>query len=291
MITLKNNHLHISIDEQRAEIVSVKPSNDSHEFMWNGDPKYWSKHSPILFPIVGRLNGDRYLLNGTSYKMTNHGFGYSETWKLDHADTTGCQCTLTESEETLSMFPFRFSLSVHFVLHKETIYVRFCLINRDRSALFFSLGYHPGFACPGSGENFLDEYQLRFERSENPIRLENRGGYLTGDRTNLAAGRFLTLSPDLFTMGRKAMILDGLQSQHIKLLHTRTGRSIICHRGNFTWLNVWCPSPAAQLLCIEPIEGLTSPETFDGDIREKPGTQTLRPLQTAEYWCAFTFKI
>ena len=42
--------------------------------MWQGDEKYWSDHSPILFPIVCAANNGEIKVDGKIHKIGNHGF-------------------------------------------------------------------------------------------------------------------------------------------------------------------------------------------------------------------------
>ena len=31
---------------------------NGNEYLWQGDPAFWGKHAPILFPIVGSLRNN-----------------------------------------------------------------------------------------------------------------------------------------------------------------------------------------------------------------------------------------
>lgn len=72
-ITITNGVLTAIIDTQGAELKSLKDGS-GNEYMWEGNPKYWGKHSPVLFPIVGTLKNNSYLYNGNIYALTRHGF-------------------------------------------------------------------------------------------------------------------------------------------------------------------------------------------------------------------------
>ena len=54
---LRNDDLVVYINNQGAELMSVKSVKNKTEYIWNGDPDYWNRRSPLLFPIVGELNG------------------------------------------------------------------------------------------------------------------------------------------------------------------------------------------------------------------------------------------
>ena len=57
--TLSNDKIIASFDTLGAELISVK-SIDGCEYIWQADPTYWAEHSPIMFPICGRLPNGRY---------------------------------------------------------------------------------------------------------------------------------------------------------------------------------------------------------------------------------------
>ncbi|WP_290770145.1 MULTISPECIES: hypothetical protein [Exiguobacterium] len=54
---LQNEKIQITLKAQGAEMTSWKVSGT--ELLWQGDPTYWGRQAPILFPIVGRLLDDQ----------------------------------------------------------------------------------------------------------------------------------------------------------------------------------------------------------------------------------------
>ena len=73
MVELKNEQLTIVISEVGAELQSIKDVNGK-EYLWQADPNYWPRHSPILFPIVCSVNNDTYRVEGKEYHLPRHGF-------------------------------------------------------------------------------------------------------------------------------------------------------------------------------------------------------------------------
>lgn len=51
MQTLKNDILSIAVDNHGAELTSI--NKNGVEYLWQADPAFWKRHSPVLFPIVG----------------------------------------------------------------------------------------------------------------------------------------------------------------------------------------------------------------------------------------------
>ena len=63
MEILKNEQLQIKVSEHGAELQSIQDA-EGKEYLWQADPKYWGRHSPILFPIVCGLWEDTYQIDG-----------------------------------------------------------------------------------------------------------------------------------------------------------------------------------------------------------------------------------
>ena len=47
---LKNETIAVQINSCGAELRSLKKLDTNVEYMWQADPKYWGRTSPILFP-------------------------------------------------------------------------------------------------------------------------------------------------------------------------------------------------------------------------------------------------
>ena len=71
---LKNELLCVTIDSHGAELKSLKRNHDNQEYMWKGDPAFWGRTSPVLFPFVGGVNQKKYRVDGKEYAMNQHGF-------------------------------------------------------------------------------------------------------------------------------------------------------------------------------------------------------------------------
>ena len=57
---LENENIKISASTFGGELNNLITKKDNVEFLWNGDEKYWKYHSPILFPIVGKVFNNKY---------------------------------------------------------------------------------------------------------------------------------------------------------------------------------------------------------------------------------------
>ena len=78
--TLSNDHLKVAINSFGAEIISI--NKDGKELIWEGDEKFWTGHSPVLFPICGGLKDDKFYYGGKEYSLPKHGFAKRREFKI-----------------------------------------------------------------------------------------------------------------------------------------------------------------------------------------------------------------
>lgn len=104
MEQIKNDQLTVEISSLGAELQSIKDAN-GNEYLWDGDPEYWGRHSPLLFPIVGGLWKDTYRIDDKEYTQPRHGFGKLVDFKL--VGKTGDRLTFAfiDNEETFKNYP------------------------------------------------------------------------------------------------------------------------------------------------------------------------------------------
>ena len=71
---LENERLCVEISELGAEVTRIRDKKNNAELLWEADPVYWKRHSPVLFPNVGKTYRNTVLINGTHYPTSQHGF-------------------------------------------------------------------------------------------------------------------------------------------------------------------------------------------------------------------------
>ena len=108
MKTLQNEYLSIQIAERGAELCSIMCNGK--EYLWQADPKFWGRHSPVLFPIVGKVWDDVYTVEGKNYPLSQHGFARDMDFELVSQSATEVTYRLMSTEETLKKYPFPFLL-------------------------------------------------------------------------------------------------------------------------------------------------------------------------------------
>ena len=55
MIQISNQHLIVTMTQEGGTLTSIRDAKTGREYLWQGDPAYWTGQAPNLFPFVGRL--------------------------------------------------------------------------------------------------------------------------------------------------------------------------------------------------------------------------------------------
>ncbi|MBQ9499361.1 MAG: aldose 1-epimerase family protein, partial [Bacteroidaceae bacterium] len=147
MIELKNEQLTIRVAEKGAELQSVKDA-DGREYMWQAGPE-WSRHSPILFPIVCSVNDNTYRVDGKEYHLSRHGFARDAEFTVVSQSPQKVTLALHDSEDTLKVYPYHFNLAISYKLEGPKIQVIWHVENTDCREIHFQIGGHPAFNVPG----------------------------------------------------------------------------------------------------------------------------------------------
>ena len=106
----------VTVNEHGAELVSFIDKATGKEYMWSGDAKYWGRHAPVLFPIVGRLKDDIYKVDGQEYHLSQHGFARDLNFEILNQSKNHAIFELHSSDETKEVYPFDFILRIGFEL-------------------------------------------------------------------------------------------------------------------------------------------------------------------------------
>ena len=107
-ITIKNNQLTTVVDSRGAELVSLEKTSTHREYIWEGNPTFWGKHSPVLFPIVGTLKNNQYQYKNETYTLPRHGFARDYEFELISRTDSSAVFSLQASAETKTVYPFDF---------------------------------------------------------------------------------------------------------------------------------------------------------------------------------------
>jgi galactose mutarotase-like enzyme len=274
LVEIRSNELSASINPRGAELYALTAS-DGRALLWNGDPNVWSGRAPLLFPIVGMLNGGRYRTGGRAISLEKHGFARRRWFSVVSKAEDVATFRLAADAESLSLYPFAFALELEFRVTGPVLSMTATVRNEGIVPMPASFGFHPAFSWPLPGGGARDGHRLIFARREPaPIRRINGNGVVRPEfLPTPVVDRVLTLADDLFE--DDAIIFDSLQSASLDYLGP-SGGGLRIGFADTPLLGVWT-KPSAPFICVEPWSGLADPEGFEGDIFEKPWIFALAP--------------
>ncbi len=279
-ITISNGIITAQINPKGAELISLK--HNDREYIWEGNPEYWGKHSPVLFPIVGTLKNNSYLYNNKSYALSRHGFARDNEFTVKEKSESKAVFSLVYNTDTLKAYPFKFELELRYTLSGTSLSIEYIIKNNDEKAMPFSIGAHPAFALP---KNF-ESYSLKFEEDDKLVSTQLENDLLSAKTHTIETiNRKLPLSYTLFD--NDALIFKDLQSKSITILEN-DNPVLKVNFPEFPHLGIWTKS-GAPFICIEPWQGYSDGIDSNGLLTEKEGMLILETGST--YTTAFTIDI
>ena len=277
---LENAHLRVEIAELGAELMSVYDKKNQTELLFNGDPAFWKRRAPILFPNVGKTYRNTMLINGKSYATSQHGFARDSVFTLVTADETHALYLLKSSAETLAKYPFRFELRIAYTLEASSLKAEWFVKNCDSIPMPFTIGGHPAF-CFANPADSKEAYCLEFPNADSLeyILLDPAAGAANPDQKYPLPleNHCLPLSEALFA--NDAMIFDHSQIDEVWLCHKDGRRRVGMQCEGFPNYGVWSVKNA-PFVCLEPWMGRVDNIGFTAELSRKPNINILNPGET-----------
>lgn len=275
MITLENEYLKIEIAEKGAELQSLLSKETNIDYLWRADPKYWAKHSPVLFPIIGALKDDSYLYKEKKYALPRHGFARDKSFRVIKKEKTEVTLSLSQSDDTLKVYPFYFELLITYKLIESKLVVEYTVKNSGKEKMLFSLGAHPAFGVPNTPNTTYEDYFLTFNDDDKLYHYELIDGLVSDKLEEIKlSGHKLPLNHKLFK--NDALVLKTLQSNCISLLNTKNHHGLHFHFEEFPYFGIWA-APDAPFVCLEPWCGVADLSDSNQQLTEKEGINILAP--------------
>jgi len=266
--TISNAFLTAKINHKGAELFSLEANETKKEYIWEGNPEFWGKHSPVLFPIVGTLKNNSFQIEDTTYQLPRHGFARDMTFEVIDKTENNIIFSIQSSSETLKVYPFKFELQIIYSLEGKKLNITYKVINKNQSQLPFSIGAHPAFALEGN----FEEYELEFEKDEDLIyHLLENDLISTATKTVEKQGNSVQLNYPLFE--NDALIFKNLESKKLTILKNKIPFLKVDFQG-FPHLGIWTKKDA-PFLCIEPWYGYSDTNEATGNLFEKEGIQII----------------
>lgn len=286
---LENNKLKLKFRSLGGELQSIFSKKNNTEFLWSGDETHWKYHAPVLFPIVGKVLNGEYRVNGSLYKLPQHGLARVSNFNLLEKTDNTISFELKSSEESLKVYPYEFSLIIKYILENDKVTTEYFVKNINKEAMYFSIGAHPAFMCPFSKDESLDDYYFEFNEKETAsiMPLNNDGYARRKEKTFLNNENKINLSKELFK--DDALIFSNLKSNKITLKSSKSNKSLEFDFTGFPYLALWSKPTGAPFVCIEPWFGHADFEDFTDDFSKKHGVLSLEPNQI--FNCSYSVSI
>lgn len=267
-VSIASAALTAQIDPLGAQLSSLR-NRAALDLLWDGDPKVWAGRAPLLFPIIGVLAGGTYRVGSKSFQLPRHGFARSRMFSIENTSPTMARFRLNADAASLQVYPFYFQLEVRYVISGATLSVTTDISNQGDEDMPASFGYHPGFRWPLPFGQPRFAHFIEFEKDEPaPARRIDAAGLLTAERhPTPVIGRRLNLTDSLFQSD--VIIFDEIKSRSVSY-GSAQGPRIKISFPDAPCLGIWT-KPGAPFICIEPWHGITDPEGFSGDFKDKPG--------------------
>lgn len=282
MYQIENGELILKISSFGAEMKSLINKKTGQEYLWHGDPAYWGRTSPILFPFVGKCENGEYTFEGITYRMPQHGFARDMEFDFISQTEQEIWFALTSSEETLQIYPFHFCLSIGYRLNERTVEVLWKVENTNKKTMYFSIGGHPAFNCPIRADERQTDYKLAFDMgSILECGIADENGLLTDRRRSVElTNGMLEITENMFD--EDALIVENHQAQKVSFV-TPSGEEYLSVAFDAPLFGIWSPKGKhAPFICVEPWYGRCDRGGFSGALEEREWENTLEPGEEFE---------
>ena len=281
-ISIQNNQLTAEIHLKGAELISLKKMSTKREYIWEGNPEFWGKHSPVLFPIVGTLKNNQYQYKNTTYSLPRHGFARDCEFELIVATASSAIFSLQSKPATKTVYPFDFELQIHYTLQENELIVGYKILNKTNKLMPFSIGAHPAFAL----SELFDNYSLAFEFDED-LKSHSLENELLSEKVTAIPMKKNTLALHYTLFENDALIFKTLRSKKITILENEQPL-LDFHFKGFKNFGIWTKLNA-PFICLEPWLGYSDTLTANGNIEQKEAIQFVEAHQ--EFNCNLKIEI
>lgn len=280
IVSIASPQLSAEINPFGAELWSLRDAR-GRDFLWDGDPAWWAGRAPLLFPIVGRVPGDRFTDQGRTFELARHGFARRRRFEVVRQAPALARFRLSADAQTRAVYPFDFVLEAEFAARGAELRTTVSVTNRGPAAMPATFGFHPAFRWPAPDAGERGEHAIVFAQDEpGPLRRLDAAGLLRTERLPTPiAGRRLALDDAQFV--EDAMIFDSPRSRSLSY-GGQGGPSLTLSWTGMSHLGIWT-KPGAPYLCIEPWHGMSAPADAPSALMDRPDLLHLAPGASAEF--------
>lgn len=267
MHIIESNDLIIESKNSGAELTRIYSKKYNKEILWNGDSSFWGRHSPILFPIVGRLKDNETYIEDKLYNMSQHGFARDMEFEVIDETNSSIIYKLQSNEESKKFYPYEFELLIKYTLEENKLNIKWEVKNIDSRDIYFSIGAHPAFNISSREE--LSNYYIEFKCKDNVNQISLEGPYYN-EITSMSKLETLELNPKSFE--KDAIIFTNIDELSIK--NKKEDNYIKVSFEDFPLVGIWSPyykdeNLTAPFICVEPWHGLADSVNSDKVYKNK----------------------
>lgn len=277
--------IEFKVSTHGAELQSLQL--EGKEYLWHGDAKYWGRRSPILFPMVGKVYGGSFRVEGKEYPMGQHGFARDSEFTFDGERYVLADCPLEK-------YPYRFELSVRYRAEGRRFYAEWEVLNTDSKDIHFQIGAHPALMLPDyHEEDPVHGYLKCFDADGRPVAQPMlyhglAGGYLTQLPAPVPMPMddgLLPITADTFSID--TFMIEQGQVKSVTMLDKLKRPYLSVGSSQTQAYGIWAPhKPGCPFVCLEPWCGITDLEGYSGGLRDRYLNHSLAPGEKFEftYW-------
>lgn len=279
--SIESESLQVQVRLKGMELSSIRSKTTQQEYLWQGDASFWTGQAPVLFPIIGALEGGKTAHLGKEYHLPKHGFvRNSDHIQLVQQQSDQLVFRLESNAETLAVYPFVFALEVSFQLSGKCLEISHQVFNLGDKDMYFSIGGHPAFNCPLLSGEKLEDYLIEFPEKENDSTWVIGAEGLIGEKGEMVLNNAREIPLHAHLFDNDALIFKQLKSREVFLSHRKRGRVVKLEFKDFDYLGIWA-KPGAPFVCLEPWLGIADSIHHSGQLAEKEGIRMLAPGETA----------
>ena len=284
MIVLKSDQLNVEFQTLGGALSSIKDKDDV-EYLWQGDPTYWSGQAPVLFPICGSVRNDTVLYDNEDGsqkegKIPRHGLVRKKEFTLVEQTDNSVTFAIEDDEEMYANYPYHFRLEITYTVTGKTIRTQYKIYNKEsEKSMPYFIGGHPGFNCPLLDDEVYEDYYLEFEKPETctvPKPFPESGMLDLKDRNSwLNNQKEIDLNYDFFSYD--AVTLDELGSRTVALRSRKHDKGLKLDFKEFPNLIVWSTLNKGPFIALEPWSGLSTSIEEGDRLEDKKDVKILKP--------------
>lgn len=279
---LENDVLCVEINELGAELTRVYDKENDVEVLWNADAKFWKRHSPILFPNVGKTWKNTIRIDGVQYPASAHGFARDTKFECVEEKDDQVTFFMASTEETKKVYPYDFEFYISYQLKGKEIEVDWKVKNCMDQEMYFTIGGHPAFQFAKKGEG-KEDYSLKFPGKEKfecvSVDLSTGTGLPEETYDFELTDSYHELNEEMFSVD--TFVFDGGQVEEAWLCKKDGTPYVGVRCPGFTNFGIWSPA-GAPFICLEPWMGRCDDQGFAGEISAKPGINALAAREVFE---------